>query len=332
MSQHVDVDSLDIPGYVRLHQTGELHARAQQSFELLRSCSLCPRNCGVDRLAGERGYCQAGSAVKVSRFIIHIGEEPPISGTCGSGTIFFSHCNLRCLICQNEQISLDGDGQMMAPVDLAQGMLELQNKGVHNINLVTPSHFLPWILEALCIASDAGLRLPVVYNSGGYENLESLYLLDGVVDIYLPDAKYSDGDLAKTISNAPDYPEVNAVSLREMFRQSGHLQMDDRGIAKKGLIIRHLVLPGYIDNSKGVLQMIARTIGTGASISLMSQYFATNRVQHIDGLNRAVSPEEYRACVTTLLDMGFDDGWVQEELGVPIDDRPDFDRHESVMK
>lgn len=251
-----------------------------------------------------------------------------LSGWRGSGTVFFSHCSLRCKFCQNWQLSFEGEGKDISVEQFAKGMLVLQDKGVHNINWVTPSHYLPWLLEGLKVAALEGLRLPLVYNCGGYESLEALKLLDGIVDIYLPDAKYTDSKLAKRLSEAPDYPAINRIALAEMWRQVGELETDDEGeegIARKGLIVRHLMIPGEVENTKGVLRMLKEVTDTQVAISLMGQYFPTSRMKGTP-YDRTLTVREYQDAASYMFDLGFENGWVQERLGVELKHRPDFRR------
>ncbi|HEX9070136.1 MAG TPA: radical SAM protein, partial [Ktedonobacterales bacterium] len=229
--------------YVALFESGELQRRADASWELLRRCTVCPQNCPVDRIAGKTGACHSGTEIIVGSWNLHWREEPPITGTRGAGTIFFGGCQARCTYCQNFWLSQMGHGIRIGPERLAAMMLELQRKGAHNIDLVTPTHFVPQILRALVIAAGKGLRIPLVYNCAGYEHVHVLRLLDGVVDIYLPDAKYADNETALRTSKMHHYVEFNRAALKEMYRQVGGLQVDEHGIARRGLIIRHLVMP-----------------------------------------------------------------------------------------
>ena len=320
-----------VPRCVGLVQSGELDERIGQAWELAHLCKLCPRACGARRLEGELGVCRADGVLRVSTFIRHLGEEPVLSGWRGSGTVFFSHCSLRCKFCQNWQLSLEGEGVDISIEDFAKGMLKLEKAGVHNINWVTPSHYLPWLLEGLKLAADQGLRLPLVYNCGGYESLEALKLLDGIVDIYLPDAKYADSELAKRLSAAPDYPAINRIALAEMWRQVGELETNEEGVARKGVIVRHLVIPTEVENTKGVLRMLAETAGVQVAISLMGQYFPTSRMRGTP-YDRTITRAEYQAAAEYMFDLGFSNGWVQDRLGVELRHRPDFRRNEKEMR
>lgn len=261
---------------------------------MLGSCRCCPRNCGVDRLHDARGICKTGHQAVVAAHHPHFGEEPPLSGTRGSGTIFFSHCSLGCVFCQNFDISHGGWGRPVTDAELADMMLRLQSQGCHNINLVTPSHVVPQILAALSLAVDKGLRLPLVYNSSGYDALGALKLLDGVVDIYLPDFKFWDPDISQETCLAPDYPETARRAIMEMYRQVGNLVVDSCGIALKGIIIRHLVLPYDLAGTRKVMQFIYKTVSPNACVNLMSQYRPCGRAHEIPALARPLSPIEYR--------------------------------------
>lgn len=292
---------------------GDWEERIAAARAMLAECRLCPRECKVNRLEGEKGICRAGKTAEVSSANLHRGEEPPLSGSRGSGTIFFTHCNLRCLFCQNYPISHLGHGEPASPDELANMMLRLQDRGAHNINFVTPTHVTPFILEALSRAVVKGLKIPLVYNCGGYESLAALKQLDGVVDIYLPDMKYNDNEAAQRISKAPDYVEHNRAAIREMHRQVGDLVLDREGIAKRGLIIRHLVLPRGLAGSRGVLEFIAREISPRTAISLMSQYFPAHRAFEDPDLARRLDPEEYAEACAALEEFELENGWVQEE-------------------
>lgn len=298
--------------YLDLFQSGELRERVRHAYERLRSCDLCPHECGVDRLRGESGFCRAGLQPKIASATVHRGEEPPISGHSGSGTIFFSWCTLRCSFCQNFPISQMGNGEETNPSDLADRMLKLQKLGVHNINLVTPGHYLPQILEALWHAIPRGFRLPLVWNSSGYEKVDALALLDGLVDVYLPDMKYSDEDPAVRFSSAPGYRDINRAAIREMARQVGQLRIDEEGIARRGLIIRHLVLPARAAGSAETLRWIAENVGTETHLALMNQFFPAFEAGNIEGINRKIFDEEYAETLAVLEEYGLENGWVQE--------------------
>ena len=301
------------PSYLELHRSGELKRRIERAYAMLSQCRLCPRECGVDRLRGERGFCRAGAEPIVASWNVHPWEEPPISGTRGSGTIFFSGCTGRCLFCQNYPISQLGVGNTVSVQRLAEMMLELQDRGCHNINLVTPTHFVPQILAALELAIEEGLRLPLVYNTSGYERVETLQLLDGVVDIYLPDAKYADDETARRLSGFVRYVEANRAALREMFRQVGdELVLDGEGIARRGLIVRHLVLPEGLAGTPKVLRWIAENLSPRVHVSLMDQYFPAHKAVGHPVLGRKITAEEYAEALRAFEEAGLTNGWMQE--------------------
>ncbi len=291
----------------------ELHNRIDAAYQLLESCSVCPRECGVNRLKNDKiGFCRSGLNPVVSSASSHLGEEPPLSGTGGSGTIFFGNCNLRCVYCQNYPISQMGTGSEKTPGELACQMLWLKEQGCHNLNLVTPTHFMPQILKALGIARERGFNLPIVYNTSGYESLEALRLLDGVVDIYMPDMRYSDDSVGRRYSAALHYPEINRAAVREMHRQVGKLVIDDRGLAQRGLIVRHLVLPNGLSGTEDILKFLAEEISKDVYISLMSQYFPAFKATQIKELSRRITPDEYEAAYRIMQKYGLENGWVQE--------------------
>ena len=291
----------------------EFQSRIDAAYELLESCRVCPRECGMNRLKNDKlGFCRSGLNPVVSSASSHHGEEPPLSGTKGSGTIFFANCNLRCVYCQNYPISQMGNGAERTPGELACQMLRLQEQGCHNLNLVTPTHFMPQILKALGIARERGFNLPVVYNTSGYESLDALRLLDGIVDIYMPDMRYSDDGIARRYSAAPDYPEANRAAVREMYRQVGNLVVDGNGIAKRGLIIRHLVLPNGLSGSESIMKFLAEEISKDVYISLMSQYFPAYKAPTMKELSRRITAEEYEEACGIMEKYGLENGWVQE--------------------
>ncbi len=299
--------------YLKLVANGELDRRVKAAFELLNPCRVCPRSCRVNRLKGKMGFCGIGLLPKVASVSAHFGEEPPISGVEGSGTIFFSGCNMRCVFCQNYPISQLRQGQEITIERLAADMLKLKKMGCHNLNLVTPSHMVPQILAGLSLAVKQGFDLPIVYNTGGYDSLESLRLLEGVVDIYLPDIKYSDEVFAHEYSGPSDYCEVNRKAVLEMHRQAGELVLDSQGIASRGLVIRHLVLPDNISGTEKVLRFIAQNLSPRTHVSLMGQYFPANRAGSFAELNRRLSSREYEGALTRLENLNLANGWVQEE-------------------
>ncbi len=278
---------------------------------LAETCRLCPHGCGVDRQAGERGLCQAPAAARVASACVHRGEEPPISGTRGSGTIFFSHCSVRCVFCQNFQISHEGRGKNLSRDELAGEFLALQRRGVHNINLVSPTPYLPWILDALETAYEGGLTLPLVYNTHGYESADVIALLAGIVDVYLPDLKYSREDPALRYSAVRDYPETARRAIMAMYDQVGLLRPDDEGMAEGGMIVRHLVLPGQVENSKEALDFLA-ALDNRLTVAIMSQYHPMHRAGEFPPLDRRLTAEEYDAVVEHALDLGLDNSLIQE--------------------
>lgn len=288
--------SSNYPSYVPLWQSGQLQQRAQVTLESLRDCTLCGRQCHADRLAipPKGAYCRTGRHAVVSSAFAHHGEEYCLRGWNGSGTIFFCNCNLRCVFCQNFDISWQAAGRPAQPAQLAQMMLRLQDAGCHNINFVTPSHVVPQILEALVIAVEQGLRLPLVYNTGGYDRVETLQLLEGVFDIYMPDLKFLDPTAAKQYMNAEDYPEVACAALREMHRQVGVLELDGSGLARRGLLVRHLVMPGYLEDTRRVMRFLAKELSPDTFVNVMAQYHPAGHASSYPPLDRPLSIAEYR--------------------------------------
>jgi putative pyruvate formate lyase activating enzyme len=300
------------PGYWGLHRSGELARRIETAWAMLAHCELCPHRCGANRLDGERGICRMGELPKVSSWNLHAWEEPPISGTHGSGTIFFSGCTGRCRFCQNYPISQLGYGAVVSVERLAGMMLELQRKRAHNINFVTPTHFMPHILAALPYAIEGGLRLPLVYNTSGYECVEALRLLEGVVDLWLPDAKYADNATARRLSGFKNYVEHNWAALREIYRQVGdELVLDECGLAVRGMIVRHMVLPEGLAGTVEVLRWIADELSPRVHVSLMDQYFPAHRAVGDSVLGRKVTEEEYEAALDAFDAAGLENGWCQ---------------------
>ena len=265
------------PACLSLHESGELRRRAQRALAELRACNICPRKCGTNRLAGETGFCRTGRHAKVSSFFAHFGEEDCLRGTGGSGTIFFAACNLHCVFCQNADISQQDEGQKVDARTLADMMIQLQDAGCHNVNFVTPSHVVPQIIEAIPEAVEAGLRLPLVYNTNAYDSPLALELLDGIVDVYMPDFKYWSRDAAETYSAASDYPEVARDALREMHRQVGVLTMDEAGVAHRGVLVRHLVLPGDLAGTERAMHFLASELSPDTYVNIMPQYHAAYR-------------------------------------------------------
>lgn len=298
--------------YHDLYHSGELLHRIKTAYLRLRRCDLCPHDCGVDRIAGETGFCRAGFRPRIASANVHHGEEPPISGTCGSGTIFLTGCSLKCCFCQNFPISQFDNGEDLTTRELANRMLRLQGMKAHNINFVTPTHYLPQILAGLYLAIGGGFTLPIVWNSSGYEKADALELLDGVVDIYLPDMKYHDEEAARAFSSAHGYRVVNRSAVREMLRQVGHLDLDKTGVARTGLIIRHLVLPEGHAGSTDIIPWIADNLGTETHISLMKQFFPAHQAAEMPLLGRKITDAEYDAAVLALETAGLENGWVQD--------------------
>lgn len=286
----------------------------QNSFNnILEHCTLCPRNCGVNRLQGQTGYCGQTAALFAARASLHMWEEPCISGTEGSGTVFFSGCPLRCVYCQNHHIALGQTGKEISPSRLAEIFMELQEKGANNINLVTPTHFIPQIISALQTAKNNGMKLPIVYNTSGYEKPETLQLLEGLIDIYLPDLKYYSSDLGKHYSNAPDYFSVSTEALKEMYRQVGEPVFDAHtGLLKRGMIVRHLVLPGQMSDSKNVIRYLHETYGNQIYISIMNQYTPVTHHPDFPELNRTLTDKEYDDVVDYAISIGVENGFIQE--------------------
>jgi putative pyruvate formate lyase activating enzyme len=279
--------------YLHLLRSGELKRRVAEAYGRLEACDLCARECGVNRrLNPDDAGCRTGERAIVSSYGPHFGEEDPLVGSGGSGTIFFAWCNLRCQFCQNYEISQVGAGEEVEPEDLAKMMLSLQSQGCHNINLVSPSHVVPQILAGLLIAAAAGLRLPLVYNTGGYDSLKTLALLDGVVDIYMPDIKYSDAGIARRYSKIGNYPAVNQAAIKEMYRQVGDLTMDELGVAQRGLLVRHLVLPEGLAGTAEIVGFLRNEVSPNTYINVMAQYRPCYRARELPPLNRPVTHEE----------------------------------------
>jgi len=283
------------PAYLGLYRRGELGARVERARQALERCSACPRDCRVDRLHDKFGICKSGRYAIVSSYGPHHGEEDCLRGWGGSGTIFMAGCNLRCVFCQNFDISWQVRGTPTPPEKLARMMLELQSDGCHNINFVTPEHVVPQIVEALALAVEGGLCLPIVYNTSAYDAMESLELMDGVVDIYMPDFKYWDSEMARKYSKTPDYPEAARRAIKEMFRQVGDLVMDERGVARRGLLIRHLVMPGGIAGTREIMQWIASELSPTTYVNVMPQYYPAGKVSRSEyaEINRRITPAEY---------------------------------------
>jgi putative pyruvate formate lyase activating enzyme len=297
--------------YLTLLRSGELKRRVAEAYARLETCDICARECGVNRREGAQGAgCHTGERAVVSSHGPHFGEEDPLVGSGGSGTIFFSWCNLKCQFCQNYEISQVGMGHEAEPEDLAKMMLSLQRQGCHNINFVSPSHVVPQILAGLLIAAEAGLRVPLVYNTGGYDSLKTLALLDGVVDIYMPDIKYADAAVARRFSRIANYPAVNQAAVREMHRQVGDLTMDSRGVAQQGLLVRHLVLPDGLAGTAEVVRFLRDQVSPNTYINVMAQYRPCYRAHELAPLNRRTTDEEHAQAVR-----------LAQEAGLRLDER-----------
>jgi len=319
------------PGYLRLLETGELEERVEKLYALLRSCTVCPRDCGNDRLAGVLASCASGERPIVSSYTAHFGEEPSLSGTRGAGNIFFGNCNLRCVYCQNYQISQDYPAQRSneVPVErVAEMALELQERGCHNIGFVSPTHFAPQMAKAVLLAARRGLRLPIVYNTNAYDSVEVLRLLEGVVDVYLPDFKYADTGAGSLYSKVPDYPARARAALVEMFRQKGsRLDIDEEGLLSSGLLVRLLVLPNGVAGVSESLSWIAETLSLNVAISLMAQYYPIHRAatnEKYAALDRSITEREWSQALAALESNGLFNGYHQELETANRYYRPDF--------
>lgn len=297
------------PCYIALYDSGDLEPRIEQLMSILESCTLCPRECQVNRLQGERGVCEAGNTLKVSSAFPHFGEEPPLVGQHGSGTIFLTHCNLRCAFCQNYDISHLEEGEEISSEGLARSMVALQQRGCHNINFVTPTHFAPQIISALPKAIEMGLKVPLVYNCGGYESLKVIKLLENIVDIYMPDMKFADPEVARKYCNATDYPEVVKVVLKEMHRQVGILHINQRGIAERGVLIRHLVMPEGLAGTEATMRFIAGELSKDSYVNIMSQYHPHYRASHYPELNRRITRQEFQDAIALARGFGLHRGF-----------------------
>lgn len=308
-------DAMFEPAYLKLLRAGELAERVRAAYQHLERCDLCAHHCGVNRRETTKGtVCRTGARAVVSSFNPHFGEEAPLVGRGGSGTIFFSWCNLRCQFCQNYEISQLGAGVEVEPEEIAAMMLRLQALGCHNINFVSPSHVVAPILAATLIAARAGLRVPLVYNTGGYDSPEALALLDGVVDIYMPDMKYADATRARQYSKIRDYPAINRAAVKEMHRQVGDLQMDERGVALRGLLVRHLILPEDLAGTREILRFLAEEIYPNTYLNLMDQYRPCYKAQEYPELNRRITREEFARAVQ----------WAEEFGLTRLDERAPF--------
>lgn len=315
------------PRYLALYRSGELKRRAERLEARLASCDICPRECLVNRLENERGFCHSGYLPVVSTICAHHGEEPAISGGRGSGTVFFGNCNMRCVYCQNYQISQDWRRQKANEMDfrkLAEGMLYLQNElDCHNINFVSPSHFVPQLVRAVLESVPLGLMIPLVYNSSGYDSVVTLKELEGIIDVYLPDLRYASNTWARKFSKAPDYVEHARAAIKEMYRQVGELMVDESGVAQRGLIVRHLILPNNLTGSDESLKWLANEVSPKVTVSLMAQYYPAHRAGQHPMLSRTITASEYGAALKALYEAGLENGWVQE-MGSAGNYLPDF--------
>jgi putative pyruvate formate lyase activating enzyme len=293
------------PVYLEHFHSGELAQRIRTAIDCLSCCTLCANHCQVDRLHhSTQAICQTGRWAKVSSWGAHHGEERPLSGWRGSGTIFFTHCNLHCVYCQNWEISQKNHGEETPPEGLADLMLGLQEQGCHNINFVSPSHVIPQILEALWMAIQGGLRLPLVYNSGGYDSMEGLQLMDGIIDIYMPDMKYAKPESGKEYSRVKDYPTINREAVREMHRQVGDLRLDSKGIAERGLLVRHLVLPHYLAETREILKFLAKEISLNTYVNIMDQYHPCYRADEYPLLDQRLTRQEFQEALQAARELG----------------------------
>ena len=292
------------PSYLELHRTGELSVRLNKAVSIMESCRLCPRACGVNRLEGETGFCVTGRKARVASYNAHFGEEAPLVGRYGSGTIFLSSCSLQCSFCQNYEISHQAEGMDVEPEQMASMMIHLTDRGCHNINFVTPTHVVPQILEALILAIDQGLKVPLVYNSSGYDCKEVLELLDGIFDIYMPDFKFWDGKWADRFCKAPDYQNVAIEAIQEMHRQVGDLMFDEDGIAVKGLLVRHLVMPNQLTGTRKIMGFLAEKVSVNTYINVMDQYRPCGTAYQDKFINRRLTAKEYRDAVDAAKNAG----------------------------
>ncbi len=315
------------PGYIALFQSGELERRAEVLEARLGSCDICPRECGINRLEGEQGFCHSARLPVISAVCAHYGEEPVISGSRGAGAVFFGNCNMRCVYCQNYQISQDWARQQSKEMDchnLAGRMLYLQNElGCHNINFVSPSHFVPQLVRAVLKAVPMGLRRPLVYNASGYDSIKSLRELEGIISIYLPDLRYASDKWARKFSQAPGYVAHARAAIQEMYRQVGDVVLDEAGLAQRGVIVRHLILPNGLAGSEDSLTWLVNEVSPTVTVSIMSQYSPVHRASRIPSLSRTISPSEYSEVVDLLDRLGLENGWLQE-MGASQNYLPDF--------
>jgi len=306
----------EYPSYLKSYADSSLKKKIDKTYKMLENCQICPRRCKVNRLKDQKGFCRVGVNPIVCSFMSHHGEEPPVSGRRGSGTIFFSYCNLKCQYCQNYSFSQNGEGEEVTLEKLSDFMLYLQNLDCHNINFVTPTHVMPQILKALYIAIEKGLKIPIVYNTSGYELPEIIKILDGIVDIYLVDMRYSDNKHSEKFSKASDYPHFNQKAVKEMHRQVGDAEFDDNGIIKSGLIVRHLVLPNDISGTEKTMKFISKDISKNTFISLMSQYSPYYQAHNYPEISRRITKQEYQQAMECLHKYGLENGWIQDSYGL----------------
>lgn len=292
------------PSYIKLHKSGELKKKVEKTVNLLKQCQICPRRCKVNRFENEKGICKVGRLPMVSSYNPHFGEESPLVGTHGSGTIFLTSCNLGCIFCQNYDISHLGEGYEIPIERFAKMMIELQNIGCHNINFVTPTHVVPQILEALPIAVEMGLKVPLVYNTGGYDIIETLMIIEGIFDIYMPDFKFTDSDIANRFCKARDYPEVAMKAIKEMHRQVGDLVMNNHGIAERGLIVRHLIMPNELAGTRKVMHFLANEISKNTYVNIMDQYHPCGLAHKYPEINRRITTEEFSNAINIAREEG----------------------------
>jgi putative pyruvate formate lyase activating enzyme len=293
------------PAYLETYEKGLFPERVRKAFQLLQECTVCPRKCSIDRTRGEKGFCRAGDSPEISSYGPHFGEEKPLVGSHGSGTIFMTYCNLGCIFCQNYTISRFGEGTRISFGDFSRVMVDLQRQGCHNINFVSPSHFVPHILKALPKAIEMGLSIPLVYNTGGYDSVKALKLLDGVFDIYMPDFKYTRSDVAETYSQAPDYPRIVKMALKEMYQQTGDLVINKQGVALRGLLVRHLVLPDGLAGTGEAMHFLATEISKNTYVNIMDQYYPCGDIIPADSpLARRITDEEFAKALETAKEQG----------------------------
>ena len=292
------------PGYIKLYKSGELKKRVEKTVNLMKQCQICPRRCKVNRLENEKGICKVGRLPMVSSYNPHFGEESPLVGTQGSGTIFLTSCNLGCIFCQNYDISHLGEGYEISIEHFAKMMIELQNIGCHNINFVTPTHVVPQILKALPIAVEMGLKIPLVYNTGGYDIIETLMIIEGIFDIYMPDFKFTDSDIANRFCKARDYPEVATKAIKEMHRQVGDLVINNHGIAERGLIVRHLIMPNELAGTRKVMHFLANEISKNTYVNIMDQYHPCGLAHKYPEINRRITTEEFSNAINIAREEG----------------------------